>query len=275
MSDDRSAIVTPTIYREYILKHFPTTVSSEYKPVDFIIGVASENYTPTGGTGDFHPNWSLTTFSPEKLKNLKENYPQVRFVISFGGVGTQYPFKSYEKQQWITSAVISIKDIIHLYDDNNQKNLIDGIDIHYDSIESSPDDFSYCIGEVINKLKTDLSIKSVSIAPTEHNQSHYKKLYSDNQDNIDFVGYLFTNQTYSSVEKVVHVFEKLVADYSPFKVLPGFLYPSFSDVIIKEAIIFLINHKLATGFFTYPADHDSPVGPPGPFSFKEYASKST
>jgi hypothetical protein len=262
MSDSSSAIVRPVIYREYIVKDLPTGVNPEYNPVDFIIGFASEDYNPSGrGTGHFHHTWNLDTFSPEKVKQLKEDYPNVRVVISIGGVDTIYPFNPDDKHVWIATAVKSINRIIHIYDDNNHKNLIDGIDIHYEAIKSSPEDFSYCIGQVIKKLKIDplLSIKVVSVAPTDYTQSYYVKLVSENQNYIDFVDYLFTNQRFPTIKDFVTFYENLVAEYSPVPVLPGFLNSGFYNKIPEEAIVYLIKHKIAPGFFTYPSQES-----PGP-----------
>ncbi|CAL5195703.1 unnamed protein product [Lathyrus oleraceus] len=260
MSEDRSEIVRPIIYREYLLKHFPTTVSSEYKPVDFIIGFASEDYTPNGeGTGNFHPTWDLDTFSPEKLKKLKERYPHVRVVISIGGgIGTDSPFNPNEKQTWIATAVYSLTDIILGYDDANYKNLIDGIDIHYGNIKS--DDFSYCIGEVIKSLKNNprLAINVVSIAAGEYTQSYYQKLYMEYRNYIDLVDYLFTNWGYS-MEDFFIFYKKLLDDYSHATLLPGYLEPPFLGDKTKEIIMYLVKHNSVPGFFTYPANDDSPV----------------
>jgi hypothetical protein len=255
------------------LKHSPTGVNAYYNPVDFIIGFASEDYNPSGrGTGHFHPTWNLDTFSPEKVKKLKEEYPNVRVVISIGGVDPSYPFNPDDIHVWIATAVKSIKGIIHLFDDND-KSIIDGIDIHYEAIKSSPEEFSNCIGQVIKKLKNDrlLSIKVVSIAPTQETQSYYQKLYFEHKNNIDFVDYLFTNQRFPTIKDFVTFYENLVALYGRVPVLPGFLNPPFpDDIVIKEAIMYLVKNNLAPGFFTYPS-HDSPN--PGPFSFEEDASK--
>ncbi|CAL5195700.1 unnamed protein product [Lathyrus oleraceus] len=277
MSEKRSETVRPIIYREYLLKHFPTTVSSEYKPVDFIIGFASEDYNPNGvGTGYFVPTWDLDTFSAEKLKKLKERYPHVRVVISIGGdIGTYSPFNPNDKQVWIAAAVNSLTKIILSYFHPSYNNLIDGIDIHYGDIKSSPEDFSYCIGKVIKSLKTDprLAINVVSIAPGEYTQSYYQKLYIENQNYIDLVDYLFTNWGYS-MEDFVIFYKKLLDDYSHATLLPGYLEPPFLGDKTKEVIMYLVKHNSVPGFFTYPNDNDSSVGPPAPFSFEEDASNT-
>ncbi|CAL5195701.1 unnamed protein product [Lathyrus oleraceus] len=274
MSEKRSETVRPIIYREYLLKHFPTTDCSKYNQVDFIIGFASEDYNPNGeGTGRFHPTWDLDTFSPEKLKKLKERYPHVRVVISIGGdIGTYSPFNPNEKKAWIATAVYSLTDIILGYDDRSSKSLIDGIDIHYGNIKS--DDFSYCIGEVIKSLKNNprLAINVVSIAAGEYTQSDYLKLYVEYRNYIDIVHYLFINWKYC-MKDLVEFYKKLVAWYSHATVLPGYLNPSFPGDKAKEAVMYLVKHNLAPGFFTYPTDNDSSVGPSAPFSFEEDASK--
>ncbi|CAL5195702.1 unnamed protein product [Lathyrus oleraceus] len=262
MSEKRSEIVRPIIYRECLLKHFPTTVKSEYKPADFIIGFASEDYNPNGvGTGNFHPTWDPASFTPENVKKLKETYPHVRVMISIGGdMGSDSPFNPNEKQAWIVAAVNSLREIIHIFDDDNQKNMIDGIDIHYDEIKSSAHDFSYCIGEVIKSLKSDrhLTIKVVSIAPGEYTQVYYYRLYIENQNYIDLVDYLFTDWG-CSMEDLVKLYKKLLADYSHAALLPGYLNPSFLGDKTKEAALYLVTHNLAPGFFTYPANDDSHV----------------
>ncbi|CAK8560385.1 unnamed protein product [Lathyrus sativus] len=271
MSKTSSAIATPIIQRDYVLKHFPTTVSSTYNSVDFIIGFATEDYNQNGeGKGDFHSTWDLATFSPEKVKELKKNYPDVRVVISIGGyIGTYSPFNPIEKKDvWISTAVYSLKKIIHIYDDKYHRNMIDGIDIHYGNVKS--DDFSYCIGEVIKSLKTDpqLTIKVVSITAGEYTQSDYLKLYVENQEYIDIVQYLFTNWRYCK-EDLLDFYKKLIASYTPAQVLPGYLNPSFSGDKAKETVMYLVKQYLAPGFFTYPS-YDSP----SPFSSEEDASKN-
>jgi len=168
---------------------------------------------------------------------------------------------------WIATAVKSIKEILHRY-----HNLFDGIDIHYDVIKTSPEEFSYYIGELIKNLKNDphLTIKVVSVAPNEHTQVHYRKLVSEYHNYIDFVDYLFIDKKFTI--DFVEFYKELVAEYKPVPVLPGYLSPPLLGDKTKDAVIYLVKHKIAPGFFTYPSGHDTPVGP-DPFSSEEDGSK--
>jgi len=248
-----SAIARTDIYREYILKRLPTTVSLDSQVVDLNIGFASEDYNPKGeGTGNFNPAWNLVALSPEKVKKLKEKYTQVRVVISIGGAGAEYPFNPADKDRWSTAAVKSIKEIIELY-----ANLIDGIDIHYDVIKSSPEEFSKSIGVVIETLKKDphLTIKVVSIAPKEETQWQYRKLVLEHHSYINFVDYLFTASL--KIDDVEEFYAERVAQYKPVPVLPGYLSPTILGDKSIDLVVYLVNHKIAPGYFTYPSDSGS------------------
>jgi hypothetical protein len=252
-SDDGKGNEALTILRQYI-HHIPTHgihFDRRFRHIDFILSFAIEHYDKHGkGDGRFHPTWKVDPSSIEWVKKLKEDHPEVRIVISIGGVGFEFPFNPAEKYIWIFNAVETIKNIILLYDDGrSHRNTIDGIDIHYDVINSSEDDFSFCIGEVIKQLKSDrnLSINVVSIAPTELVEPYYLKLYKDNKPIIDLVDYQFYNQKFSSVHEFVKLYKKLVIDYTPAKVLAGIGIPV--DHILIEGITFLIKLKLLPGIF--------------------------
>ncbi|CAK8566747.1 unnamed protein product [Lathyrus sativus] len=241
-----------TIFRYYI-REIPPKYEipfDRFRQIDIILSFASEK-----GDGRFHPTWIVDRSGIEWLKRLKQDHPNVRVIISIGGVGSEFPFNPAQKDGWIFNAIDSIKNIILLY-----KHIIDGIDIHYDVIESSEDDFSFCIGQVIKKLKNniDLSIKVVSIAPTELVEPYYLKLYKDNKDIIDLVDYQFYNQKFSSKEEFVALYQKLVSDYYPAKVLVGISIPV--DPILNAGIRYLIDHKLLPGIFFWDI-FDSIDGP--------------
>ncbi|XP_058771857.1 chitinase 2-like [Vicia villosa] len=258
-ANDSNGNIDLTIYRLYML-HLPNKLNfnAKLENFDYILGFASEDYIQGKGTGNFNPTWNLNDLSPENVKSFKDNNPQVRVVISIGGVGDEYPFNPFDKNTWITYAVNSIKQIIVRYDQiHKYENLIDGIDIHYDVVESNEDDFSYCVGEVIKQLKNDtpLSINVVSIAPTKKVESYYEKLYLDNKDMIDLVDYQFYNQEFSSEDEVVELYKKLVVTYSPCKVLPGYTNPP--DPILMDGIMYLIKNKLVPGVFVWNTGSNS------------------
>ncbi|KAL5063547.1 hypothetical protein RYX36_025284 [Vicia faba] len=239
-----------TIYRQYI-HDIPTHGINfdllKFTQIDFILSFAIEHYDKHGkGDGCFQPIWKVDGESIEWVKKLKEDHPEVRVFISIGGVGTEFPFDPAEKNQWIHNALQTITKILLLY-----RNTIDGIDIHYDVINSSKDDFSFCIGEVIKQLKNDrkLSINVVSIAPTKLVEPYYLKLYKDNKLVIDLVDYQFYNQKFSSKEQVVELCKKLVIDYDPAKVIAGECIPVHT--MLEEGIKYLIKHKLIAGIFVW------------------------
>ncbi|CAI8608392.1 unnamed protein product [Vicia faba] len=231
--------VEPTIFRVYVAhipkseNNFKSESDCEGK-LDLILSFATEHYDEYGkGNGVFNPTWEVDSQSIEYVKKVKEDYPYPRVVISIGGFCSEFPFNPIEKNDWINNAEKSINKIIDLYD--TDKNIIDGIDIHYEAIYSSEDDFSFCIGEVIRRLKNNkLSIKLVSIAPTKILQTYYHKLYSDNKDMVDFVDYQFPKQSFSTKQQVVDLYKELAFDYAPALVLPEFSFNC--DPILLDGI---------------------------------------
>ncbi|XP_058771875.1 chitinase 1-like [Vicia villosa] len=271
-SDSSNGKEELTILRQYI-HHIPRDephFDRRFRQIDFILSFAIEHYDKHGkGDGYFTPTWKVDRESIELVKKLKENHPEVRVVISIGGVGPEFPFNPAKKDRWIFNAVDSIKKIIRLYnDDRSYRNTIDGIDIHYDVINSSEDEFSFCIGEVIKQLKNDrnLSIHVVSIAPTKLVEPYYLKLYLDNKHNIDLVDYQFYNQKFSTKEEVVDLYKKLVIDYNPAKVLAGIGIPV--DPILDKGIKYLVKHKLLPGIFLW--NFLDSIDGPDTFSIEKY-----
>ncbi|XP_058727881.1 chitinase 2-like [Vicia villosa] len=273
---DIDADVKPTIFREYIgmednIDDFPANmINDNIKEFHFILGFATELYVYGKGTGEFNRTWSIENFSPENVAKLKQLHRQVKVVISIGGNGHEYQFNPQNNEDWITNAVSSIKEIILDYENEvmDDDNIIDGIDINYENITSSVDDFSNCIGQVIQKLKEDpdvsKSMKIVSIAPTELLQPHYLKLYLVNKDNIDWIDYKFYNQYFSSRDEFVSLFKKLVTDYdTEFKLLAGVStytgIPSESQGLIVDGCKYLLSRASLAGVFVLDANASAPA----------------
>ncbi|CAK8561828.1 unnamed protein product [Lathyrus sativus] len=258
-SADTNGNIDLTIFRQYIFDtpnklNFNTDIQKN----DFILGFASEDYIEGKGTGNFKPTWNGNDLSLENLKTFKDNNPQVRVMISIGGVGHEFPFNPFHKDTWVVYAVNSIKQIIVRYNQiHKSQNLIDGIDIHYDVIKTEENDFTNFVGEVIKQLKNDapLAIKVVSIAPTKLVESYYEKLYSENKEIIDLVDYQFYNQEFSSEDEVVELYKKLVVTYTPSKVLAGYKNPP--DPLVMGAINYLIKNKLIPGVFYWNPKHST------------------
>ncbi|XP_058759893.1 chitinase 2-like [Vicia villosa] len=274
--------MTKFIFREYIgvkpsstsLRDFPTDIiNSNRFEFQFILGFASEEYNQDGkGNGNFKETWDVEYFGPDKVKEFKKNNPNVKVVISIGGRDVETPFFPAEETVWNRQAVNSLKVLIGKYN-NESGNIIDGIDINYETIKTSNDLFVNCIGEVITKLKNDgnLNIDVVSIAPSEKNESHYRDLFYANSANINWVDYQFYNQKniVSTVKDFVVIFDNLIKGYPPQKVLPGISTDpndakdnKISREIFIAGCIQLKKHSKLNGVFLWNAN-DSAHPPSG------------
>jgi len=265
---DITTLVKPIIFREYIgigddITDFPyKIINVNLQNFHFILGFATDTYKEGKGTGAFRASWNLTSFSPEKVATLKGKYHNVKVVISIGGGNDpEHDFNPRDNNEWIKNAISSIKEIILDYHKD-----VDGIDINYEKITSSVNDFSYCIGQVIHQLKADSdvskSMNTVSIAPTMPLQPHYLKLYQDNKVNIDWINYKFYDQYFPSSDEFVSLFKKLVTDTeydTKSKLLAGVSTsePDKSKFII-EGCKKLLSEKSLAGFFVWNTKASAP-----------------
>lgn len=292
MSDSRQikdSDVKPIIFREYIgvkpypdtLHNFPTDIiNSKIHQFHFILGFATETYDDSGkGTGVFNPSWNVHFFSPEKVKELKQNHKNVKVVISIGGRGDKHPFNPASKVEWPDNAVNSLKKIIQQYNEVKDPwsfNIIDGIDINYEYITSDGGDFSSGVGDVIKRLKedTDLSVDVVSIAPSKPVNSKYHTLFLARHDYIDWVDYQFYFETLKSKDEFKNLFLSLSDVYGSKKLLAGASTdPDDAGKISREdfleGVIDLLDAESLRGIFIWNAN-DSATPPPNgkPFSFE-------
>ncbi|XP_045792287.1 chitinase 2-like [Trifolium pratense] len=277
-----------SIFREYIgvkppsksLVDYPTEIiNSNIKEFHFILGFANEQYVNDSnynkkGTGSFKESWNVDFFGPDKVRILKETYANVKVVISIGGRDSKTPFDPLTGlEKWSKEAVNSLKRIIGKYKSSSGDNTIDGIDINYQHIhgsDSDPDRFANYLGRVITELKndTDLRINVVSIAPSHNNDTHYRNLYSENKDNINWVDYQFYNNPHviSTYEEFLNLYNKAADDYCREKVLPGLSTDPADDkmpweIFIGGCILLKQQSKLP-GIFIWNAN-DSAIPVPG------------
>lgn len=262
-----SAVVNPVIFREYIglednIDDFPAEmINDNMKEFHFILCFATDRYVDGKGTGDFDRTWNIKSFSAQNVAKLKKNHKNVKVIISIGGNGPQDQFNPKDNEDWIVKAKLSIKGIILDY--KNQvpdEDIIDGIDINYEKITSSVNDFSNCIGQLIQQLKDDpdvsKSISVVSIAPTELLQSYYLKLFLDNKQNIDWIDYKFYSQYFEKRDDVVDLFKILVSrdkyDTAFDKLLVGVgTFEAIQSKIIIDGIIDLLKTASLAGVFVW------------------------
>ncbi|KAI4332687.1 hypothetical protein L6164_017575 [Bauhinia variegata] len=152
-----------------------------------------ENDNPTNGK--FKPYWDTEKVTPSSIIQFKKENPnlKVNVFISIGDRDAKFPFKPIDKDSWISNATKSIRSIIR---DNFQrvKDIIGiGIDVYYEHVDDE-DDFTFCVGQLIKKLKEAGVISVASIAPSSNLQTHYLKLYQKYSDFIDLVDYQFYNE---------------------------------------------------------------------------------
>lgn len=263
-----ATIIEPTIFREYIgalpdsgLTGFPDIINPDVKEFHFILAFATEDYDETTktGNGKFSPNWDLSVFNAESIKKLKHKHENAKVVISIGGRGSQYPFNPAEKLIWLQNAKNSIKDILDNFDQScGCVNLIDGIDVNYETIVAS-NDFPDSIGNLIKSLKKDGLIKVASIAPSKDAQPEYKKLYQTHHNCIDWVDYQFYDQTVPDKKEFQKLFNILAIDYPHANLLAGFSTdPSDAGKISREVFLEgcqdLFRRKLLCGIFLWDAE---------------------
>ncbi|MCH85737.1 chitinase 2-like [Trifolium medium] len=270
-----------SIFREYIgVKPYPTTlqdfpteiIHSNINEFHFILGFANEVYVDSNkGTGVFHESWNVDYFGPDQVRILKENYANVKVVISIGGRDSKTPFNPLmDAEEWSQEAVNSLTVILQKYG-----NTIDGIDINYQHINrcgSDPDNrrFANYLGRVIRALRNDtaLRINVVSIAPSQNNDAHYRNLYWENKDEINWVDYQFYNHTdlISTHVDFLDLYNNAANAYHPGKILPGLSTDPADDrmpwkIFVVFCILLQQESKLP-GIFVWNAN-DSAIPPPG------------
>jgi len=283
----------PVIFREYFgvkpdTKPFeiPSDIvnSREIEEFHFILGFAHETYGEDGkGTGNFNASWNLDFFDKQRVKGIKDNHPNVKVYISIGGHDdgdTKYPFSPIGKVYWCYNAVESLKKIIQLYNGSDAScchNLIDGIDINYEHINTDDvQDFSNYVGDVITGLKKEVGIDVVSIAPSHETHKHYKALYLACTDNIKWVSYQFYLQTLPTKDEFVNLFGSLSKEYAPKKLLVGASTDprdagNLSHDVFLQGCTDLVKNKSLSGIFIWNANHSTstPAHSEGGLSFLE------
>lgn len=257
-----------SIFREYIglkpgLAGFPDDIiNPNVKEFHFILAFATEQYDKTTetGNGTFTPKWDRTIFNVQSIEKLKNKHKNAKVVISIGGRGSQYPFNPALKWEWVENATKSLQKIL-----NHFNKLIDGIDVNYENIKVSDDDFSDCIGNLIKSLKGADYIKVASIAPSHAANLPYKKLYQNFGDNIDWVGYQFYDQKVFNIQAFKSLYDHLTIDYPNTKLLAGFSTdPNDAGNITRdvffEGCVYLLKKRLLPGIFIWFAEDSGPLG---------------
>lgn len=246
----------PAIYRVYVgAKNFKfPNIADTNVPTHIILAFAHETYNVDDGkgTGKFHADWD------QSVKDIKQKYPDdnQKVLFSIGGRDAKYPFSPIDKDDWCKNAVNSLKTIIQQYN-------FDGIDINYQHIDTDNEhDFSNYVGDVITELKKEKII--VSIAPSHETHEHYKLLYNDHSDDIDWVNYQFYMETLPKKDEFGDRFHRLSEEYSHKKLLVGASVIDPRDIgnlpldVFREGCIDLFNRKSLSGIFIWNVNDSNP-----------------
>lgn len=252
------------IFREYIgLKpypkrfEFPDIDNNKIDEFHVILAFAHETYNDGKGTGNFYADWDPYICGIQFVKEIKDKYPNVKVIISIGGRDAEYPFNPIEKEYWCDNAVDSLKTII-------QQNNFDGIDIFYDHINTNEKDFSNYVGDVINRLKKEVGIDVVSIAPFEGTDKHYKLLYKEHSDDINWVDYQFYMQPIPTETDFLKLLVSLAREYALEKLLIGASTDPRDggnvplDVFVKTCTD-LVKRKSVRGIFIWNANDSEKI----------------
>ncbi|KAJ1379924.1 Glycoside hydrolase family 18, catalytic domain [Sesbania bispinosa] len=199
-----------------------------------------EHCVPTNGV--FRPTWDITKVTPDSITRFKKDHPgvNVKVYISIGNRGTEFPFCPQENKSWIANATESLTNIIKNEDYNLQ---VDGIDVLYDHIESSPKDFVECVGQVIKNLKEGGVIREASISPSfALNEEFYLTLYNSYSFLIDWVDYQFQNEVTPvfAPNTLLERYNKLVANFYPRRKLFAGYSAENEDWATLSPIVFFL-----------------------------------
>ncbi|GAU44039.1 hypothetical protein TSUD_300090 [Trifolium subterraneum] len=285
-----NAVVNPIIFREYIgvkdlpasLVDFPVEIINDsIQQFHFILGFGREDYENGKGSGNFHRTWNIDRFSPAKVAKLKKEHKNVKVIISIGGQGNKYPFDPKDALDlWVTKAEDSIKELIQDYEKYLKEfsdsancpcpcdNIIDGIDINYEYVNTDKETFSTYIGSLIQKLKKDCNLSKfmnvVSIAPNVHVETQYRQLYLDYKNHIDWIDYKFYDQALPNADEFVTLYSNLVIAYGTrAKLLAGVSTdPEIPNTKInRDAFVAgcksLIGEKSLPGIFVWNANNSA------------------
>ncbi|XP_061352467.1 ruBisCO-associated protein-like [Gastrolobium bilobum] len=235
-----------SIFRQYTFDDSfeQVFVSSKFLKEYQISLTFARDYDENGVTtnGVFRPTWDMTKVTPSAITQFKKENPDVnvKVYISIGNRGTQFPFSPKANESWISNATHSLTTIIK----NNDYDLqVDGIDILYESIEASPNDFAECVGKLIKNLKEAEVIREASISPSfALNKEYYFCLYSTYFILIDWVDYQFQNEVTPvfAPNTLVERYKELVFEFYPRRKLFAGYSAENEDWATLSPIVFFL-----------------------------------
>ncbi|KAJ0972102.1 hypothetical protein J5N97_020061 [Dioscorea zingiberensis] len=168
--------------------------------------------------GVFSPYWE-ESLTPNAVKKIKASHPNVKALASLSGWSLGNKVLSWynpkNPQKWITNAYNSLRRIIKKYN-------LDGIDIDYENFPKNETTFSFCIGELITRLKNNNVITVASIAPYYLTVNYYIKLYSSYGEVIDYVNHQFYTDKVKTPARYLDSFKLRGMQFNATKLLPSY-----------------------------------------------------
>ncbi|KAH7685271.1 Chitinase protein [Dioscorea alata] len=186
---------------------------------NFILGFAIDA-APSGKpmNGVFSPYWEAS-LNPNAVQEIKASNPNVKVLASLSGwsLGNKVLqwYNPENPQEWITNAYNSLSMIIDEYK-------LDGIDIDYENFPKNETTFSFCIGELISKLKNNNAITVASIAPYYLTANHYIKLFESYGEVIDYVNHQFYTDKVKTPAGYLDAFKLRAMQFNATKLLPSY-----------------------------------------------------
>ncbi|QCE09276.1 ruBisCO-associated protein-like [Vigna unguiculata] len=258
-----------SIFRQYTFDnsfeqvYFSNTVLKEYQIALTFATDYDELDQPTNGI--FRPVWNLAQVTPEAIKRFKEKAGsmdvEVKVFISIGNRGNRHPFKSLDREAWIVNATDSLTRLIQ------EVNLqVDGIDVLYETIDASPDDFIYCVRGLIKNLKDNGVITVASISPTfSLNTDFYSTLYTSVPSLFDYVDYQFQTELdrVPDPTALAQRYDELTQIYPIRKLLAGYSAENADWATVSPIVFFLgamdiLQQKNAPGASIYYHNFSAP-----------------
>lgn len=145
--------------------------------------------------GIFHIYWDQSKVTPSSISQFKNSHPDVAlklFLVIGDNNINHYPFHPLDPKTWVSNATSSLSSIIK---DTCPDLGVTGIDVYYRHIDTSPDVFVGCMGQLLKNLKEEKVVTVASISPSASvNNDYYVLLYRRFEKVIEWVDYQFQNE---------------------------------------------------------------------------------
>ncbi|CAN1177401.1 Chitinase 2 [Linum perenne] len=229
----------------------------------FILGFAIDA-DPSGNptNGKFKPYWA-NTLTPNSISNIKSKHPNLKVMLSLGGwsIGDKVlRWKTpISKSLWVSNAFSSLRSLINTYN-------LDGIDVDYETFghqNKNIQSFSYCIGELISKMKKANLISVATIAP------FHTTVYGVY---IDYVNYQFYTDKVPNPREYVKAYSVRVKEFGMEKVLPSYEVNGRGiqgDAFFESLKLLVKNGFSVNGVMIFSADASESAGGDDKFYYEK------